>query len=91
MVTTTRYDVTMAADAVQLGPRPGCRPLGGVLHAGGVLKDGMLQHVTSSDLREVRAEEPTQGSVEIVHSVCSCLEGLQGQMASCGSGERTAA
>ena len=55
LVTTATCDAAVAGDAVQLGPRSGSRPLSGVIHAGGVLRDSMLQHVTSSVFRQVIA------------------------------------
>ena len=60
LVTTAKCDAASAADAVQLGPQLGSRNLSGVIHAGGVLKDAVLQHVTSGVLREVPARsKPT--------------------------------
>ncbi len=53
LVTTATCDAAVAADAAQLGPRSGSRPLSGVIHASGVLRDGMLQNLNNGAFRQV--------------------------------------
>lgn len=52
-VTTRMLDSASAADMASLHVLPHRPPLGTVIHAGGVLRDGLLAKQSASTLREV--------------------------------------
>ena len=54
-VTTRMLDSAAASDMASLGASPHHPPLGTVVHAGGVLRDGMLANQSAGTLREVGA------------------------------------